>query len=365
MYAVRRRAALFAAAVASTAAVVTATTAPPAAAGAATVHEVYPVPANGVFTLAGHGYGHGHGMSQFGAYGAAIDGLNAPKILAFYYPHTTLQAQPATTKVRVLIHAALGRPVTVEPRSGTKLVAHSSVAGVAACTLPTTTGKAKTPIAAWRAHVVSTSSGPREHLQFTTDGSTWQRAAPAGCAAAWSQPMDGSIAFADGGIVRLVLPSGSVVRYRGQMSATFTGSSVYPVNVVPVESYLRSVVPSEMPSSWSAAALQAQAVAARTYAMYGVAHHSTGDFDLYDDTRSQMYTGVAHEVSSTDDAIKATAGDVLLDANDHPIFAEFGSSSGGWTAYGGEPYLIAHQDPYDGVPSAQRRSLRCSRRSGG
>jgi SpoIID/LytB domain protein len=347
---VRRCVAVLAAVVGSVAAALTVAPAPAAIAGGVSVDEVYPVPANGIFTLAGHGYGHGHGMSQFGAYGAALDGLDVTKILAFYYPNTTLQAQPTKTTARVLIHAALGHPVTVQPRSGAKLVAYSTVTGVAPCTLPTAINGGQTPITGWRARVVSTTNGGRVRLQRTLDGSTWRGAAPAGCADAWSQPMDGSIVFADGGIVRLVLPWGSVVRYRGRMSATFTGSGLYPVNVVPVESYLRSVVPSEMPSSWSAAALQAQAVAARTYAMYGVAHHSTGYFDLYDDTRSQMYTGVAHEVSSTDAAIKATAGDVLVDSDNRPIFAEFGSSSGGWTADGGEPYLTAHRDPYDGVP---------------
>src|SRR5437763_17199854 len=79
------------------------------------VHEVYPVPPNGVFTLDGHGYGHGHGMSQFGAYGAAQKGLTAAQIVAFFYPTTSLGTTNRPS-VRVLIHDAAGAPLTIEPR---------------------------------------------------------------------------------------------------------------------------------------------------------------------------------------------------------------------------------------------------------
>ena len=48
------------------------------------------MPADGVLRLTGHGYGHGHGMSQYGAQGAALQGLTYQQILAFYYPGTTL-----------------------------------------------------------------------------------------------------------------------------------------------------------------------------------------------------------------------------------------------------------------------------------
>ncbi|HET7310026.1 MAG TPA: SpoIID/LytB domain-containing protein [Mycobacteriales bacterium] len=324
---------------------------PGAGAAPISVHEVYPVPPNGVFTLDGHGYGHGHGMSQFGAYGAALKGLTYQQIVAFYYPHTTLSHQ-ANRTVRVLVSAAQGAPLTIEPRSGVDTSVSSSVAGVAACTLPTSYDGGKTTVQRWRAKVVSTASGPRLRLQKTVDGSTWTAGNPPGCDKAWSAVMDGSITFTTGGYVRLVVGS-SVRRYRGAMRAAFTGSSIYPVDVVPIESYLRSVVPSEMPSSWSAAALQAQAVAARTYAAFVHEHPHPGVgayFDLYDTTSDQMYTGMGSEVTSTNDAVAATAGNVLVDSQGHAVFAQFSSSSGGWTVAGGQPYLIAQQDPYDGVP---------------
>src|SRR5437764_367466 len=66
-------------------------------------HEVYPVPPGGIYTLDGHGYGHAHGMSQFGAYGAALKGLSAAQIVAFFYPTTSL-GTASRPPVRVLIH---------------------------------------------------------------------------------------------------------------------------------------------------------------------------------------------------------------------------------------------------------------------
>jgi SpoIID/LytB domain protein len=324
---------------------------PGAGAAAISVHEVYPVPPNGVFTLDGHGYGHGHGMSQFGAYGAAIKGLTYQQIVGFYYPHTTL-AHEANRTVRVLVSAAQGAPVTIEPRSGVDTSVSSSVAGVTACTLPTSYDGGKTTVQRWRAKVVSSPDGVRLRLQKSVDGSTWSVGNPPKCDQAWSSPMNGSITFTTAGYVRVVV-AGSVRRYRGAMRAAFTGSFAYPVDVVPIESYLRSVVPSEMPSSWSPAALEAQAVAARTYASYVREHPHPGVgayFDLYDTTSDQMYTGMSSEVSSTNAAVSATAGDVLDDSQGHAALTQFSSSSGGWTVAGGQPYLIAQKDPYDGVP---------------
>ena len=65
--------------------------------------------------------------------------------------------------------------------------------------------------------------------------------------------------------------------------------SLRVVNIVGLEPYLWGVVPSEMPDRWPAEALQAQAVVARTYALSHL--HKGGDFDLYPDTRSQVYGG--------------------------------------------------------------------------
>src|SRR3712207_3908592 len=72
-----------------------------APAGPVTVDQAYPVPAAGKIAITGRGYGHGHGMSQYGAQGAAIEGLGHERILAFYYPGTTLGT--TSRKIKVLL----------------------------------------------------------------------------------------------------------------------------------------------------------------------------------------------------------------------------------------------------------------------
>ncbi len=125
---------------------------------------------------------------------------------------------------------------------------------------------------------------------------------------------------------------------------------------VPLERYLRGVVSAEMPSTWPLAALEAQAIASRTYAL--TAHAGGSKFDVYSDTRSQVYVGVAAETAQTNAAVAATAGQIVLYAG-QPATTYFFSSSGGMTenienAFRGsqpEPWLRGVPDPYDGGPA--------------
>jgi len=330
------------------------------AAKARSAAQVFQVPPNGTFALRGHGWGHGHGMSQYGAYGAAkVKGLTYDQIVSFYYPGTTPTGLPLASNVRVLLHGTQAGQLPVAPRGGAKLTVTTTADGVPPCVLPDSLDDGKTPVEQWRARVITTASGAAMRIQSSTDGTTWAASTLSGCAPAWSKPMNGSITFDGGGITDLVR-GGAVAPYRGDLRAAFTGTRIYVVNVVPIDMYLRSVVPSEMPSSWTPAALQAQAVAARTYAAYEMAHPKNKPYyDVYDDTRDQMYIGASHEAASTTNAIKATEDvdaqtGVILDAGDSgPAFTQFSSSNGGWTVYGGQPYLPAKQDPYDGlIPSS-------------
>src|SRR5208283_5867139 len=95
-------------------------------------------------------------------------------------------------------------------------------------------------------------------------------------------------------------PAGTYVR-------VLVGSKVQRV---PLERYVRGVVSAEVPASWPLAALQAQAVASRTYAL--TAHAGGSRFDVYSDTRSQVYEGVAAETAATNAAVAATAGQIVL-----------------------------------------------------
>jgi SpoIID/LytB domain protein len=124
---------------------------------------------------------------------------------------------------------------------------------------------------------------------------------------------------------------------------------------VPLERYVRGVVSAEMPATWPLAALEAQAIASRTYAL--TSHAGGSRFDVYSDTRSQVYVGVAAETAATNAAVNATAGQIVLYAG-QPATTYFFASSGGMTeniedAFLGastQPWLRGVPDPFEGGP---------------
>jgi len=128
------------------------------------------------------------------------------------------------------------------------------------------------------------------------------------------------------------------------------------VKRVPLERYLRGVIANEMSPTWPAAALEAQAVASRTYAL--TAHAGGSRFDVYSDSRSQVYRGAAAEWATTNAAVAATAGQILL-YEGQPAISYFFASSGGMTesvqnAFPGsaaEPWLVGVVDPYEASTS--------------
>ncbi|MFL5823766.1 MAG: SpoIID/LytB domain-containing protein, partial [Solirubrobacteraceae bacterium] len=121
-----------------------------------------------------------------------------------------------------------------------------------------------------------------------------------------------------------------------------------------LDDYVRGVVSAEMPSSWSTQALDAQAVAARTYAI--TTSVSGNGYGLYSDTRSQMYRGVSAETSSTDAAVAGTQRQVVT-LHGMPVVTYFFASSGGhtesiqyvWPGASSEPWLRGVDDSYDDV----------------
>lgn len=127
------------------------------------------------------------------------------------------------------------------------------------------------------------------------------------------------------------------------------------VKRIPLERYVRGVVGAEVSADWPMAALEAQAVASRTYAL--TAHAGGSKFDVYADTRSQMYLGKAAETQRTTAAVQATAGQIVT-YNGQPATTYFFASSGGRTesvqnAFPGsspQPWLVSVEDPYDSGP---------------
>jgi SpoIID/LytB domain protein len=119
------------------------------------------------------------------------------------------------------------------------------------------------------------------------------------------------------------------------------------VNVLPLDTYLRGVVPAEViASTWAPQALQAQAVAARSYAVYRRDHRSSSAWDVDNTAVTQAYGGAAAEYPTSDAAVRATAGEIRT-YDGAAAFTEFTASNGGWRAAGDAPYLTAQEDPYE------------------
>jgi stage II sporulation protein D len=265
--------------------------------------------ASSTLVITGHGYGHGVGMSQWGAYGYALHGWSADKILAHYYSGTTVGTAP-TQIVRVLLQEADGK------------VALGSAG-------------------AWS----------------LVDGVGQEMNLPAG-----SLDVPASLQVNGRTLVSPVMftPGKQPVQvgknaYRGGLLVVSNGKRLQVVNVVDLESYLQGVVGSEVPSTWPTAALEAQAIAARSYALAELQTVVTSSpFNLYADGRSQVYGGIAAETPSTTKAVQATAGKVVL-YQGKVATTYFSSSSGGETAGGVDrkgkplPYLAPVSDPYDSL----------------
>jgi stage II sporulation protein D len=256
------------------------------------------------FVVKGRGWGHGIGMSQYGAYGFARAGWTYDRILAHYYRGTELAVAPGRD-VRVLLEERRAR------------------LSVAAATVSDASGTYNLPLGP---QVV----GPG--LRVTTAaGAERDLATPA--------RFEGSVRLGGRG-------------YRGTLVLHSAGGSLSAVNHVGLEPYLYGVVPWEMPPSWAPEALKAQAVAARSYAVLRVG--GGGSFDVYDDTRSQVYGGIAAEDSRASAAITATAGRVVS-WNGAVAHTFYHSTSGGrtaaitdvWPSAQRLPYLVSVPDPHD------------------
>jgi stage II sporulation protein D len=133
------------------------------------------------------------------------------------------------------------------------------------------------------------------------------------------------------------------------------------VNDVDVENYLRGVVAGEMPPTFAPAAIRAQAVVARTYALYAMKMTSagTGRYDLFADERSQVYTGLAGETPQSVDAVDQTAGEVVAygPPGEERIFKAYYSSCCGGI---GQSAADAFGDPPIPPLAAQRRGTLCA-----
>lgn len=120
-------------------------------------------------------------------------------------------------------------------------------------------------------------------------------------------------------------------RYRGVIElGRHTGAGITPVNIVHIEDYLKSVVPSEMPASWHLEALKAQTIAARSFTVARRGSHNHLGYELCDTVFSQVYSGVDMEHANSTAAVLGTTGRLAWHG-DQVILATYFSSSGGTT----------------------------------
>ncbi len=287
--------------------------APLLAVGALALLAATPAGAASTFYIQGAGNGHGVGMSQYGAYGYALHGKSYRWILAHYYKDTSI----GTTNPR--------RTVTVLLSTGSAAFSGATKAGAK-------------KLKAGKTYVV----------QPNADGTL--TLAPVGGGKKITE-LASPLTVSGSGPLDLA----GMGQYRGSLEFRPDGSGgIETVDVVGLDDYVQGVIAAEMPSGWSTQALEAQAVAARTYAITSDAGGS--DFDLYADTRSQMYGGVAAETAATDAAVAATRGQVVT-YKGAPVVTYFFSSSGGhtenvenvWPGSTAEPWLRGVVDRYDGA----------------
>ncbi len=139
--------------------------------------------------------------------------------------------------------------------------------------------------------------------------------------------------------------------YRGKIELHNILGKIYIVNILSIEEYLYSVVPSEMPASWNVEALKAQAVAARTYSYYYIIKNMNKNvYDVDSTTNFQVYKGIASETPSSIEAVTKTSG-IIMTYNYEPIIAYFHSTSGGKTS--------DDKDVWSGVDLPYLESVEC------
>jgi SpoIID/LytB domain protein len=280
--------------------------------------------AAGTFTFFGSGYGHGVGMSQWGAYGLALQGWSSNRILTHFYQGT-----------KVVASDTLPSSIRVGLTSGRKTVHLTAKAG---------------PVRIWvGAALTGTLVGkiPKD--------ATWTIAAKDGFYAVrdqsgtlvgrWGSPTKNLyLTYADTGS-RVFIPEADAIWSQGfvynrgsiefNLYACKTGCVERLIARLALEQYLYGL--GEVPASWPAAAMQAQAVAARTYAVYAIRHvglRPSCNCDLTDGSGDQTYIAYDRE-GGTDgsrwvDAVDATAHQVVT-YQGNVIQSFYSASDGGHT----------------------------------
>jgi len=304
----------------------------------------------------GYGFGHGRGMGQWGALGDAA-GLHwtYQEILEHAYGGTTLADDAGDPELRVRI----------DQNDDVDVIVFSNAAfSVEAAGSPT----------------LSVPAGQAALFHLVSPG-TWQVKRSGGCAGegGWqtvettSSPPEAVPAETEGAstpvadLLQLCTTTGNWYLDGAIAAAVGSSGQERTVNVLPIDAYLRSVVPAESPDywgtlgsagpdgqAWGFQALLAQAVAARSYALSGLGE--LGYADICDTDYCQVYDGAATGVPNQDQvatvnehalaslAVQDTEGQVMVWPSGEVARTEYSSSTGGYSAGGAFP---AVPDPGD------------------
>ncbi len=290
----------------------------------------------------GRGYGHGVGLNQYGARGRALDGQTADQILAAYFAGTTPSSTDPGRNVRVLLMtgypAASRAPLRVYGRGGPWRI--SSVSGTfpadAQARLWRTTGTVNgVATTTWHVRVLA-ADGATVLQSATVSGYVYVR--PASSATR----------------LQLYSKPSSYDTYRGKLKVILKAGSANVVNHVRLDDYLRGVLPVEMPASWPVEALKAQAISARSYAARRL-HPGKGSFDLYDDSRSQVYRGSRAERAATDAIIEAAPGAILVSGS--TVVNAFSHSTGGGATEDNEYAFVGASGKVTSSPVSYLRGI--------
>ena len=331
--------------------------------GAARAAEVVPVPAG--FTITGSGFGHGVGMSQYGAQGMGLDGYNASQILTHYYQGTAVNAValPATNiRVGILQDKAFvavrGENVPGQTTGGAFNVtidaATFAVASGVVATFTTVNGQTEV------------SSGGAVLGAGTTVTLTWLNA---DTVMNVKSGADAASATAALGANCAVNVCSSRYRY-GTLELNSGAYDDEVVDLVVVntlrlsDEYLYGL--GEVPSSWTEAAMQAQAIAGRSYAVRKTSTRSGCNCQIYSTTLDQAFVGFSKENATMGDrwvaAVNATIVDIntntalVVQYNGATISTYYSSSTGGKSQPTSEvwgsafPYLVSVDDRWSQDP---------------
>ncbi len=326
-----------------------------------------PVTVPSGFTILGSGFGHGIGMSQYGAQAMALDGQSAAQILTYYYQGTTVDAIPiANPNIRV------------------GLIQDRNFVALRGEVIPGTTGGGSfnvvidaNPAVVIAAGVVTTLTTVNGLTQVSSNGVVLGSGTT--IAITWDKTItvinvgsgtDVTLANASLGAATCVSNNCSR-RYKYgslEISSGLFGDLVADLVVVNIlrlsDEYLYGL--GEVPSSWAEAALQAQAIAGRSYAIKKTSNITACNCQIYATTLDQAFVGFSKEIGTSGDRWVAAVNATNIDANNGyvvqyngaPISTYYSSSTGGKSqdvreVWGGTfPYLITKDDPWSLDPRA-------------